>query len=408
MPEQSFVIVGGGIAASRAAETLREEAYDGTLHLVAAEPHLPYERPPLSKAVLKGEDDVSSTTTHDATWWDEHDVTLHLATTVTDLGLPAHSAALSDGSSLRYDRLLLATGSRPRRLDMPGADLDGIHYLRTQDDATALAALLATGPRLVVVGAGWIGLEVAAAAAERGVEVTMLTPEPPLAGLFGADIAKVFTELHRSHGVTVMVGDAVEAFTGDGAVDGVRLAGGQMVPADAVVVGVGALPNVELADAAGLPVDDGVLVDARLRTSDPDVLAVGDAARLVHPVLGHSLRIEHWANAHDGGAFAARSMLGSDAAYDVMPFFFSDQYDLGLEYAGHVAPGADARLVVRGNPAAREFVAFWLVDGVLQAGLHVNSWDATDPIQALIRSGRTLDPAKLADPQVPLDAVHRG
>jgi 3-phenylpropionate/trans-cinnamate dioxygenase ferredoxin reductase component len=277
-------------------------------------------------------------------------------------------------------------------------------YLRTLTDSNRLREAFAAARRVVVVGAGWIGLETAAAARSAGADVTVIEPQPtPLFAALGREMGEVFGDLHRAHGVDLRLGQSVTAFRGEGAaVSAVVTGEGEEVPADVVVVGVGVTPNTELAEAAGLDVSDGVVADARLQTSDPDIFAAGDVVRWQSPVFGRSLRVEHWANAHDGGPAAARSMLGSAAPYDAIPFFFSDQYDLGMEYSGDVGPDGYDEVVVRGDAKAREFVAFWLRGGKVVAGMNVNVWDVQDDVQALIRSGTVVDRDRLADPGVSL------
>ncbi|MFI9271302.1 NAD(P)/FAD-dependent oxidoreductase [Kitasatospora sp. NPDC052896] len=400
----AFVVVGGGLAGGRAVETLRAEGYDGPLVLVTEEDERPYERPPLSKRYLLGASEREELFVHPPEWYAEHDVELRLGVAATELDVTAHEFTLSSGDRLGYRRLLLATGAAPRRLPLPGADLDGVFTLRRIADSEALRAVFAPGARVAVIGAGWIGLEVAAAARTAGAEVTVLEVlELPLLRVLGREAAEVFAELHRQHGVRLRFGVRVAEFVGSGGrVTAVRLADGTEVPADVVVVGVGAAPNDQLARAAGLVVDDGVCVDARLRSSDPDVFAAGDVANAIHPLLDRRVRVEHWANALNQAPVAARSMLGRDAAYDRLPYFFTDQYDLGMEYSGLVEPGEYDRVVFRGDVEGREFIAFWLADGRVLAGMNVNVWDVVEPIQDLIRSRRPVDPAALADPDVPL------
>jgi 3-phenylpropionate/trans-cinnamate dioxygenase ferredoxin reductase component len=404
---QTFVIVGASLAGAKAAEALRAEGFGGRVLLVGEETERPYERPPLSKGYLLGKEKREKAFVHEPGWYDEHDVELRLGTTVTALDPAAHEVELAGSDRLRYDRLLLTTGSTVRRLDVPGADLDGVLYLRRMEDADRITAAIAEGRRIVVVGGGWIGLEVASAARQRGASVTLIEVLAlPLQRVLGDELAQVFADLHRDHGVDLRLGIGVEQFRGEGGrVAGVVLSDGTEVPADAVVVGVGIAPAAALAEAAGLDVDNGVLVDAALRTSDPDVFAAGDVANAYNPLLGERIRVEHWANALNGGPAAARSMLGQDVVYDRVPYFFSDQYDLGMEYSGHAPPGRYDQVVYRGDVPGREFVAFWLRGGRVVAGMNVNVWDVTDAIQELVRSGRQVDTGKLADPAVPLAEV---
>jgi 3-phenylpropionate/trans-cinnamate dioxygenase ferredoxin reductase subunit len=401
---QTFVIVGASLTGAKAAEALRAEGYDGRLVLVGTEAERPYERPPLSKDYLRGESGRDAVYVHEAGFYDEQDIELRTGTTVTALDPAAHAVTLDGGERLGYDRLLLATGAEPRRLDVPGGELEGVHYLRSVDDSDALRARLERGGSVVVVGAGWIGCEVAASARQRGLDVTLVDPlAVPLDRVLGREVGAIYGDIHAEHGVTLRMGSGVEAFEGDGAVARVRLAGGDTVDCDFVVVGIGVRPRTQLAEEAGLDVGDGVLVDAGLRTSAPDVFAAGDVASALHPLTGGRLRVEHWANALNQGPTAAQSMLGRDIAFDRVPYFFSDQYDVGMEYAGF---GGDAdRVLFRGDPASREFIAFWLAGDRVRAGMNVNVWDVTDQIAELIRSGGAVDSRRLADPEVPLDQL---
>jgi 3-phenylpropionate/trans-cinnamate dioxygenase ferredoxin reductase component len=401
---ESIVIVGGGLAGGRAAGTLREEGFEGRVVLIGREPEEPYERPPLSKGYLQGKDERESARVHEHGFYAEHGIELRLGASVERLDLSGRAVVLSSGERVGFDRLLLATGADPRRLTgVPGADLAGIHVLRTLADSDHLRAALERGGRLLVVGAGWIGAEVAASARGYGVEVTLVDPlAAPLERVLGHELGEVFAALHSDHGVDMRMETGVAAFEGDARVERVRLSDGRTVAADDVVVGVGVVPATGLAEGL-LDVADGISVDARLQTSAPGVFAAGDVASAFHPRLGRHLRVEHWANALHQGPAAARSMLGADAPYDRIPYFFSDQYDLGMEYSGDPA-GADA-LVIRGDLPGREFIAFWLRDGRVLAGANVNVWDVVEPIQALIRSGAAVDANRLADPAVPLDEV---
>jgi len=403
---RTFVIVGAGLAGAKAAQTLRDEGFDGDVVLLGEEPERPYERPPLSKGLLLGTADRETVFVHEAGWYAEHDVDLRTGVGVAAIDRAARQVELADGQRIRYDALLLATGSTPRPLDVPGSYLDGVQQLRTLADSDRIAAALVDGAHLVVVGAGWIGLEVAAAARQRGAAVTVLDRSRlPLLRVLGPDIAPVFADLHRDNGVTFRHGAAVREFRGDGQVSSVLLHDGTELPADAVVVGVGVHPNVGLAETAGLAVDNGVVVDQSLRTSDPRIYAAGDIANAYHPLYSTHLRVEHWATALHSGPAAARSMLGVRVVYDRLPYFYTDQYDLGMEYTGHAPPGGYDTVVVRGDLAKREFIAFWTADRRVVAGMNVNVWDVTDDIKAIILSKAAVDPAKLADPEVPLSEL---
>ena len=407
MPSQdAFVIVGAGLAGAQAAETLREEGFDGPVVLVGAEPERPYERPPLSKQYLLGTAGRDSAFVHDTTWYAEHDVDLRTGVRATRLDPAAHRVALDTGEELAYMRLLLATGASARRLPVPGADLEGVRYLRTLADADRLRADLAGGGRrVVVVGAGWIGLEVAAAARSHGNAVTVVEPQPtPLHAVLGARMGRVFARLHRDHGVELLTDTVVREIRGSGGrVTAVVTDAHAGLPADLVVVGIGAVPHTALAASAGLDVDNGIVTDHALRTSAADVHAAGDVAASFHPLYGRHVRVEHWANALNQGPAAARSMLGQEVTYDRVPYFFTDQYELGMEYSGLAGPGDT--LVCRGDPDGGAFIAFWMADGRVTAGMTVDVWDVTAPIQQLIRSRREVQPARLADPDTPLELL---
>ena len=403
----THVIVGAGLAGARAAQELRDNGYDGPLVLLGAEGHLPYERPPLSKDYLQGHTARDDVFVHSSKWYAEHDIDVRTGAVVAAIDRHAAEVVLADGRTLGYTSLLLATGSTPRTLRVPGADLDGVLTLRTLDDSDRLRQVLQDASKIAVIGAGWIGLEVAAAARAAGLRVTVLEAGPaPLMAAVGPAIGEVFAALHRDHGVDLRVDAKVAEIAGKaGRVTGVRLDDGAVIDADAVVVGVGADPVTGLAEAAGLAVDNGIRVDEHLRTSDPHIYAAGDVANVDHPVLGHSLRVEHWATAQHSGPVAARAMLEPGApssVYDRLPYFFSDQYDLGMEYTGNVDPREPAELVVRGDLGRREFVAFWTVNGRVLAGMNVNIWDVADDIDRIVRRGTPLDPRHLTDPDIPL------
>jgi 3-phenylpropionate/trans-cinnamate dioxygenase ferredoxin reductase subunit len=395
---ETHVIVGAGLAGAKAAETLREEGFDGRVVLIGAEPERPYERPPLSKEYLRGEAEREAAYVHPAVYYDEHDIELRVETVVDALDLGARELVLDGGERMAFTKLLLATGAEPRRL--PG--VEGVRYLRDFRDSDALRAVLDQGGRLAVIGGGWIGSEVAASARQKGLEVTLIEQaEAPLEGVLGRELGEIYATIHRDHGVEVLTGASVEALEGGR----VALAGGRAVECDHIVVGIGVAPRTELAEAAGLDVENGILVDERLSASADGVFAAGDVANARHPLLKTRLRVEHWHNALEQGPAAARSMLGGGDAYDRIPYFFSDQYDVGMEYAGHATEWDE--VVFRGDVDAREFVAFWLKDGRVLAGMNVNVWDVTDDIQALIRGGAPVDPARLRDPDVELASLAR-
>ena len=397
--ESTYVIVGASLTGAKAAETLREEGFDGNIVLLGEEHERPYERPPLSKGYLLGKEEKSSIYVHEEGWYAENGVDLRLGVRATALDPGAKRVSLADGGTVAYDRLLLATGASPRRLNAPGGDLDGVLYLRRVGDSERLQAALRGGGQVVTVGGGWIGLEVTAAARQAGCEVTVVEPEPvALHRQLGPELGGVFADLHKEHGVVFRTRESVTELRGSGGqVTGAVTSSGAVLPADLVVVGIGAIPSTGLAADAGLDVGNGVIVDAGLRTSAPDVFAAGDVANAFHPLFGKHIRVEHWANALNGGPAAARSMLGQGISYDAVPYFYSDQYDLGMEAAGFTDPGSYDQVVYRGDLAGREFVAFCLSGGAVMGGMNVNVWDVNDDIQALIRSRRRVDEARLAD-----------
>ena len=415
--DQTFVIVGAGLAGAKAAEALRSEGFTGRVILIGDERDHPYERPPLSKGYLLGKEERDSVFVHEPAWYAQNDIELHLGETVDAIDRTAKTVRFGeDGTLVRYDKLLLATGAEPRRLDIPGTDLAGVHHLRRLAHAERLKGVLAALGRdnghIVIAGAGWIGLEVAAAAREYGAEVTVVEPlATPLHAVLGPELGSLFGDLHREHGVRFHFGARLTEIVGqDGMVLAARTDDGEEHPAHDVLAAIGAAPRIGLAEAAGLEIADrahggGVAVDERLRTSDPDIYAAGDVVSFPHALFGTRLRVEHWANALNGGPAAARAMLGRDVTYDRVPYFFSDQYALGMEYSGWAPPGSYDEVVIRGDAGKREFIAFWIKDSRVLAGMNVNVWDVTEPIQQLIRSKAQVDTEALADPHVPLDGL---
>jgi len=402
--QDAVVIVGGGLAGAKTAEALRDQGHTGPVTLISAEKHLPYERPPLSKEYLAGSQGLDDFTVHQRSWYTDNSVDLRTEVNATAVDTARRSVTLSDGAAVGYSSLVLATGSRSARPPIDGADAEGVLYLRTFDEARALSDAIGSGTRLAVIGGGWIGLEVAAGARGRGAEVTVVEAAgQPLTAALGPELGAVFAGLHREHGVDLRTETTVEAITTEnGRATGLRLAGGRQIEADLVLVAVGARANIALAAEAGIATDDGgVLTDAELRTSVPGVYAVGDIAAAQHPLFGTRIRTEHWANALNQPAVAAANILGGSVQYSRLPYFFTDQYDLGMEYSGYAA-GYD-RVVLRGDVEGREFIAFWLnASGLVLAGMNVNIWDSTDDIQALISDRITVDPKRLADTSVPL------
>jgi 3-phenylpropionate/trans-cinnamate dioxygenase ferredoxin reductase component len=400
----SIAIVGAGLAGAKAAEALRKDGYDGRISMFGDEPHVPYLRPPLSKDYLRGESGVDAVLVHPPAWYDEHRIDLYLSERVEAIDPRAMHLRLDDGLHLEYDRLLLATGASPRRLQIPGSDLAGVHYLRSLDDADALRRAAAQAHRAVVVGGGWIGAEATASLRQLGLSVAMIAEESvPLERVLGAELGRVYRDVHSEYGVQLVMNQRVAAFQGQTTVEAVRLADGTTIQADLVVVGIGAQPRTRLARDAGLDVGNGVIVDAYLETTTPGIYAAGDIAAAWHPLLQARLRVEHWDNARRQGRTAARNMLGHREAYTRIPYFYSDQYDLGMEYAGY-APRWD-RVVFRGNPGSRAFVAFWLLEGRAVAGMNVNVWKVNEAIAALVASHEKVAVERLVDPSVPLDDI---
>jgi 3-phenylpropionate/trans-cinnamate dioxygenase ferredoxin reductase subunit len=404
----TFVIAGAGLAGAKAAETLRAEGFDGRLLLLGEEAERPYDRPPLSKAYLRGESDRDSLYVHPEGFYAAHDIELRPSTPVRSIAPAARQLELAGGERISYQRLLLATGAAPRRLPVPGAELAGVHYLRSRRDADALAAAAARAEHIVVVGTGWIGSEAAASLRQLGRQVTLLGPDTaPLARVLGPEVAGVYRDLHADHGVRLVLGTRVAGFRGTGRVEAVITSDGAAIEGDLVLVGAGAIPRTELAEAAGLPVRNGLLVNEQLEAvGAAGMYAAGDVAAAWHPRYQTYLRVEHWANALNQGPAAARNMLGAGISYARLPYFYSDQYDLGMEYSG-LATAWD-QVVVRGNLTTRAFIAFWLKDQRVLAAMNANIWDVVDSTQALIRGGRPVDPERLANPHIPLDQVTGG
>jgi len=402
--DQTFVIVGASLAGAKAAETLRAEGFDGRVVLIGEEAERPYERPMLSKEYLRGDKPAEKLYVHEEGFYGENDIELLTGTRVASLDAGAHEITLQDGSRMPYSRLLLATGATPRRIPVPGAELQGVRYLRRMSDSDALRAAIKAASRVVVIGAGWIGSEVAASARQLGAEVAIVAPEAvPLVRVLGPQLGGVYRDLHAGHRVDLHLSTQVEAIVGNGVAQGVRTTDGDLIEGDLVVVGVGVSPRDELAQYAGLSLDNGIVVDEFLRTSAPDVFAAGDVAAAWNPMYNRRIRMEHWANALNQGQTAGRNMRSQDSqitAYTKLPYFYSDQYDLGMEYNGYASDWD--RVVIRGDLASREFLAFWLKDRRVLAGMNANVWDQGDGIKALVSSGAAVDPDRLADLSIPL------
>lgn len=403
MSKAAYVVIGAGIAGARAVEALRKHGVDGRVIVIGDETLAPYERPELSKGYLAGKKKISEFTVRDEAWFQQHDVELMLGRNAHALDRVNQIIELDNRERLGYHRLLLATGSTPKKLTLPGADLSGVHYLRRLGDSDAIRDVIASGGPMVVIGAGWIGLEVAAVARDGGAEVTILeAAHVPLQHVVGEQVGERFAQLHRNHGTQVRTDVRITRITGSGRVEGVELDDGTVVPAAAVIAGVGVRPNTELAEQSGLDVDNGVLTDASLRTRDPNIWAAGDVANCENSWVGGRLRVEHFATADEQGAFAGHGMAGAHETWGVAPFFWSDQYDAGLEYRGWADPRR-SRLVTRGEVEDGQWAAFWLdEDNRIKAGMHVNMWDDADTLRDLVADRRLVIPRRLADPGIPL------
>lgn len=399
---RTIVIIGASLAGSKAAEELRKEGYDGRLVMFGDEGRLPYLRPPLSKEYLRGESQFDKALVHPLAWYEDQRIELNLATPVRAIDPATREVVLADGHRLAFDRLLIATGSSPRRLTIPGNDLPGVHHLRTVEDADAIRDAAVGAHRVVVIGGGWIGAEVAASMRQLGLPVTLVAPGSVLLErVLGTEVGTVYRDLHAEHGVDLIMHQRAAVFRGTRRVESVETADGTRIEGDLVVVGVGSQPRTELAATAGLDVRDGILVDEHLETSVPGIFAAGDVTAAWHPLLGSHLRVEHWDNARRQGRTAARNMLGMAEPYLRIPYFYSDQYDLSMEYAGFAS--AWDRVVFRGEPAGREFVAFWLSDGRVVAGMNANVWKVNDAIAALVGSRGKVATERLSDPTVALE-----
>lgn len=413
MASGRMVIAGGGLAGATAAKSLRAEGFTGPITLLAAEDRIPYLRPPLSKEFLLGKADEDTVPVVPEGWYEENDVELHLGNPATAIDVGNHAVGLKDGRSLDYAKLLIATGAQPRRIPLPGADLAGVMTFRTFDDSLRLRSLLNDGGRKVVmVGSGWIGMELAAAARSYGNDVVLLGLEDiPLSAAIGPELGNYFRKLHEGQGVGFRLPASAEAIEAkDGHATSVRTNTGEVLPADLVIVAVGVVPDTSLAEAAGLALRNGILVDSSLRTSAPDILAVGDVANALHPFTGEHHRSEHWANALNGGKTAAKSMLGQAAVFDAIPYFYTDPFTLSMEYSGFPSLTSGVEPVIRGSLDDGSFIAFWMRDGKTErgevvAGMNVNMRRVQKPIKALISGRVQVDVAELTNPEVPLEEL---
>ena len=397
----SVVIIGGGLAGATAAFALRKEGFSGRVVLVGEEDEAPYERPPLSKEYLRGETSLEEALVKPAAAYEAEGIELLRGRRAVTLDLTTRKVRLHDGTELPYDALLIATGAAPRQLTATRAYLPGIHYLRTAGDADSLRRAAAEAASVAVIGGGWIGSEVAASLRQLGHDVTLISNRPrPLERVLGPDVAEVYQALHLEHGVSLVSGH-VAALEGERRVEGLRLSDGRQIPADLVVAGVGAIPRLKLAMRGGLELrDGGIAVDEYLRTSAPNIYAAGDVAAAWHPHYGRRLRVEHWDNAIRQGRAAAANILGAHKPYERIPYFYSDQFDLGMEYRGY-APEWE-QVIIRGDVAKRRFHAFWLVDGRVKAAMNANLWDDGKSLRQLVESEEAVDRGRLADPSVPL------
>jgi 3-phenylpropionate/trans-cinnamate dioxygenase ferredoxin reductase subunit len=398
-----FVIVGAALAGGSAAAALREGGFEGEITLIGAEKHLPYNRPPLSKGYLRGQDRFEDQLVNPAAFYSDQRIGLKLGAPAVAIDAGRKTVTLEGGETVPYDRLLVATGGRNRTLTTPGADLAGIFQLRTVEDCDRIRAVATAGRRAVVVGMGFIGSEVAASLRQLSVEVTAIDGHPvPLARVLGPEVGGVLAAIHREKGVELVLEDSVAAFEGTGRVERVRTKKGRTLPCDFVVAGIGIVPNTELLAAAGAAVDNGVLVDERCSTTLPDVYAAGDVANHLHPLFGR-LRVEHWNNGFQQGRAAARAMLGDPAPYDYLHTFWSDQYEHSIQYVGFAADWD--RLALRGDMSSRKFLGFYVKDGLVRAVMGLDrGGDPEDPrseselreAAALIRNRTRVDLATLA------------
>ena len=405
--DRTHVIVGAGHAGGRAAQAMRQYGFEGRVLLIGEEPHLPYERPPLSKELIVTDAGLEKVRLHDAAWYAENRIELIAAKAATSIDAAAKTVGLADGRTIGFDRLMLTTGARVRRLPVPGAGLDGVFYLRTIEDSEAIRAQIAAGTEVAVIGGGFIGLEIAGSAAKRGAGVTVLeAADRPMGRSVAPEVSDWFAGMHRARGVDLRLGVSVAAIEGNRAATGVRLGDGSVVPATVVVIGIGILPNIEIAQTAGLAVDNGIVVDDRGRTSHPDIWAAGDVANQPNAFAGRRLRLESYQNAQDQAAAVARNLCGADEAYEDSLWVWSDQHDVNLQMTG--APESWDGLLWRGDPDDSRFTVFYMAGGRIVAVNTVNNGREMRPARMLMESGRIVDPAALADTSVKLLKLARG
>jgi 3-phenylpropionate/trans-cinnamate dioxygenase ferredoxin reductase subunit len=406
-----FAIIGAGQSGGWTAKTLRDEGFDGRIILFGDEPYPPYERPPLSKEVLLGDQPVESTYLWPEGSYDEWNVEMRLETRVASISPADHSLALDNGEAISYDRLMIATGGRARPLPVAGADLDGVHYLRAIADTMAIragiSAAVSEGSRIFVVGGGWIGLEVAAAARKQGAEVTLVEAMDQLCGrALTPEFAARLLKIHLDHGVDIRLNTSIGHFEGNGSLARAVLSDGETIDCATAVIGIGLIANTELAAEAGLAVDNGIVVDEFGRSSDPDIFAAGDVTNHPNALLGRRIRLESWENAQNQAIAAAKSMLDAGEAYNEVPWFWSDQYDVNIQLVG--LPEDFDRTVLRGDPDAPEFIEFYLKDGRIEGAASMNNPRDLRFSKRLIQAQKIVDPDQLADPAVKLQAILKG
>jgi 3-phenylpropionate/trans-cinnamate dioxygenase ferredoxin reductase subunit len=397
----AMVIVGGGHAAGQNAASLRQEGYDGEIIIIGDDTHIPYQRPPLSKQYLSGEHGLERVYLRPEKFYEERNIELRLGVTVTKINPDEHTVITSTGDTVSYEKLLLATGSRPRILNAPGSDLPGIHYLRAVDDVYNIQAEIPQVNNVCIVGGGYIGLEVASVIVSAGHNVTVLEMEDRiLQRVTTPKMSAFYEELHSSHSVNIVTNTSVSGFTGDARVEKV-LCGDLSIPADLIIVGIGIIPNIELAETAGLACDNGIIVDEYCRTSNPDIFAAGDNTNHPNPILNRRLRLESVPNAMEQARVAAANMIGGDKTYETIPWFWSDQYGLKLQMMGFSADGETE--VIRGDKATNQFAVFYLHENTVVAVDAVNS-----PREFMVCKqlyGKSVDPVKLADLGVDLKTL---
>ncbi len=405
--DRTVVIVGAGHAGGRAAQAMRQYGFEGRILLIGEEPHVPYERPPLSKELIVTDAGLEKVQLHEAAWYAENRIDLIAGNGAASIDAAGRRVELADGRAVAFDRLMLTTGARVRRLPVPGADLDGVFYLRTLDDSDAIKARISAGTEVAVIGGGFIGLEIAGSAVKLGATVKVLeAADRPMGRSVAPEVADWFARMHRDRGVDLRLGVTVGALEGTGAVSGVRLGGGSIVPAEVVVIGIGILPNVEIAEAAGLAVDNGIVVDDRGRTSHPDIYAAGDVANQPNAFAGRRLRLESYQNAQDQAAAVARNLCGADEAYEDSLWVWSDQHDVNLQMTG--APEHWDRLVWRGNPDDGPATVFYLAAGRIVAVNTIDNGREMRPAQRLMQSDKAFEADALADTSVKLLKLARG